>query len=59
MGVNKFKPCALTNVSVNYTPEGQWMAYDEGMPISVTMTLSFNELRTYIQHRLLSRSSTG
>ena len=43
-GVNKFKPCALTNVSVNYTPEGQWMAYDEGMPISVQMTLSFNEL---------------
>ena len=44
MGVNKFKPCALTNVSVNYTPEGQWMAYDRGMPISVVMTLSFNEL---------------
>lgn len=44
MGVNKFKPCALTNVAVNYTPEGQWMAYDRGMPISVVMTLSFNEL---------------
>ena len=44
MGVNKFKPCALTNVAVNYTPEGQWMAYDKGMPISVVMTLSFNEL---------------
>ena len=43
-GVNKFKPCALTNVSVNYTPDGQWMAYDNGMPISVVMTLSFNEL---------------
>ena len=44
MGVNKFKPCALTDISVNYTPEGQWMAYDNGMPISVNMTLRFNEL---------------
>ena len=44
MGVNKFKPCALTDISVNYTPEGQWMAYDNGMPISLTMTLRFNEL---------------
>ena len=34
----------LTNVDVNYTPEGQWMAYENGMPISVMMTLRFNEL---------------
>jgi len=44
MGVNKFKPCALTDISVNYAPEGQWMAYDNGMPVSVIMTLRFNEL---------------
>tara|TARA_B100001093_G_scaffold188325_1_gene180886 strand:+ start:4156 stop:5889 length:1734 start_codon:yes stop_codon:yes gene_type:complete len=44
MGVNKFKPCALTDISVNYAPEGQWMAYDNGMPVSVVMTLRFNEL---------------
>tara|TARA_B100000886_G_scaffold338130_1_gene300311 strand:- start:524 stop:2179 length:1656 start_codon:yes stop_codon:yes gene_type:complete len=44
LGVNKFKPCALTNVDLNYTPEGQWMAYENGMPISVMMTLQFQEL---------------
>ena len=44
MGVNKFKPCALTDISVNYAPEGQWMAYEGGMPVSVVMTLRFNEL---------------
>ena len=44
LGVNKFKSCALTNVDLNYTPEGQWMAYENGMPISVMMTLRFQEL---------------
>ena len=44
LGVNKFKPCALQNVDINYTPEGQWMSYENGMPISVMMTLRFAEL---------------
>ena len=44
LGVNKFKPCALTNVSLNYTPEGQWLAYENGMPIAVNMSLRFAEL---------------
>ena len=44
MGVNMFKTCALTSVDVNYTPEGQWMAYAHGQPTSYTMTLNFNEL---------------
>ena len=34
----------MTNVDLNYTPEGQWMAYENGMPISVMMTLRFQEL---------------
>ncbi len=44
MGANMFKACALTDISVNYAPEGQWMAYERGQPTSYTMKLSFNEL---------------
>ena len=44
LGLNKFKACALTDISINYTPEGQWMAYDHGQPTSYSMTLKFNEL---------------
>ena len=43
-GANMFKTCALSEVSVNYTPEGQWMAYSHGQPTSYTMNLTFNEL---------------
>lgn len=43
-GVNKFKICALQGVSVNYAPDGQWSAYEEGQPVSYTMTLGFQEI---------------
>ena len=44
LGVNKFKPCACTSVSVQYSPEQQWNAYDGGQPISVLLDLQFAEL---------------
>ena len=43
-GLNKFKICALVNMSVVYAPDGQWAAYDEGQPVSLTMTLNFQEI---------------
>ena len=47
--LNRFKECALTNCSVNYTPDGQYMSYDDSNPDGRSMTayelsLSFNEL---------------
>lgn len=43
-GVNKFKMCALTNFAVNYSPDGQWSAYEEGQPVSYNIGMSFSEL---------------
>jgi hypothetical protein len=43
-GLNKFKLCALTNCSVSYAPDGQWSAYEDGQPVSVTLGLSFTEI---------------
>lgn len=47
--LNKFKECALTNLGVDYTPEGQYMTYmssniDERSMISYNITLQFQEL---------------
>jgi len=47
--LNRFKECALTNCSVNYTPDGQYMSYDDSDPSGRSMTayelsLSFQEL---------------
>jgi len=42
--LHKFKLCALTNMSVNYTGDGVHATYHDGTPISMQMDLSFNEL---------------
>jgi hypothetical protein len=43
-GLNKFKICALVNMNVVYAPDGQWAAYAEGQPVSVQMSLNFQEI---------------
>lgn len=42
--VNKFKTCALTSFSCNYTPDGLWASYEKGQPVSTIMNMSFDEL---------------
>ena len=42
--LNLFQPCALSDMSVNYTGENVYATYADGTPISMIMTLSFKEL---------------
>jgi len=42
--LNRMKLCALRNVTMNYTGEGNFATYNDGSPISMIMTLSFTEL---------------
>ena len=42
--VMRIKDCALTGVTVDYTPEGMWSAYEKGQPTSITLGLRFSEL---------------
>ena len=43
-GVNRIKPCAVVGTAVNYTPDGQWSAYDKGQPVSTTISIEMKEL---------------
>ena len=40
----KMKTCALTDCSVNYTPDGSFMAYDNDSMVAYEMSLSFQEI---------------
>ena len=42
--LNRFKLCALTQMSVNYTADGVYATYDNETPVSMIMTLNFQEL---------------
>jgi len=44
--LNKFKPCALTNFQVDYTPDNTYMTFDStGSLTSYDLTLAFSELQ--------------
>lgn len=43
-GLNLMKVCALTNCSVDYTPLGSYMTYEDGTMVAYTLSLQFQEL---------------
>lgn len=43
-GINLIKECALMSCSVEYTPLGTYMTYQDGTMVSYSMSLSFQEL---------------
>jgi hypothetical protein len=49
-GINQITPnadvkaCALTNCSVDYTPLGSYMTYEDGTMVAYTLSLQFQEL---------------
>ena len=48
--LNKFKPCAMTNFTVNYTPDGSYATYGEdGSLTSYAISMSFSELEPIYQ----------
>ena len=43
--VPQYKMCAITNVDVNYTPDGAWATYGDGSPVAIQLTVSFQETK--------------
>ena len=49
--LNRFKPCALTNFSVNYTPAGSYMTYrDGGSMTQYQLSFTFSEIEPIYQN---------
>lgn len=42
--LHRFKPCALTQMSVNYNGSAQYASYPDATPVHMQMTLQFQEL---------------
>lgn len=41
--LNRIQDSVITNIDVNYAPQG-WSAYDDGVPVQTTLSLTFKEL---------------
>ena len=42
--LNKFKECALANFGVNYTPNGNYSTYEDGVMTAYQMSMTYREL---------------
>jgi len=42
--LNKFKPCALTNFAVDYTPDGSYSTFNNGSMTQFALNMSFSEV---------------
>lgn len=42
--LHRHTSCVLTEMNVNYTPNGQFNTFENGMPTQINITLSFREL---------------
>ena len=42
--LNKFKECALASFGVNYTPNGNYSTYEDGVMTAYQMTMTYREL---------------
>ena len=44
LNIHRHTSCVLTSMNVNYTPQGQFTTFHDGMPTQVNVTLTFKEL---------------
>ena len=50
--LNQYKACALTNVDVNFTPDGSYSTLIGGYPSAVELSLSFVETKLIYQSEI-------
>jgi hypothetical protein len=43
--IAQYKPCAITGVQVNYTPDGTYATHSDGSPVATEITLKFVETK--------------
>jgi hypothetical protein len=52
MHVNRHTSCVLTDMTVNYTPNGQYTSFPDGTPTQINITLTFKELATLTKEKI-------
>ena len=50
--VTQYKPCAITNVSINYTPDGSYATYQDGSPVATMLSVQFKELKLVFEQEV-------
>lgn len=43
--VTQFKPSAMVDLDISYTPDGSWATYKDGSPVATNLRVTFQELK--------------
>lgn len=54
--VNRIATSVLTNMNVNYTPQGAWAVHADGSPVMIQISLTFKELSIITKENLVNPS---
>jgi hypothetical protein len=52
MNLNRQTSAVLTDMTVNYSPQGQFNTFENGMPTQINITLQFTELSTLTKEKI-------
>ena len=50
--LHKISSCVLTELNVNYSPNGVFSTFPDGMPTQINMQMSFTELELLTKERI-------
>ena len=56
--ITQYKPCAITAVDINHTPDGAWAAYKGGAPVATELKISFKELKLIFSQEIASEGAS-
>lgn len=49
----QYKPCAVTGIEVNYTPDGTYATYTDGSPVATELRIRFAETKLIFQQDMV------
>lgn len=50
----QYKPCAVTGIEVNYTPDGTYATYSDGAPVATELRIRFAETKLIFQQDMVN-----
>ena len=50
--IPQYKPCVISGVTINYTPDGAWAAYKGGSPVATNLSIDFKETKLIFEQEV-------
>lgn len=52
LAIPKIRRCVLTDININYTPQGEWSTFRNGYPVSCLLSVAFQEMEIITRDKI-------